>query len=373
MTETNGTTNPIFGPNRLKLGLFGLNGKGVANTLVPEAHTPTWEKNLRAAQLADWAGLDAIVAYARWKGHRLGDPDHPSGVVLDPFTWAAGIAQATEHCAVFATSHAPTVHPIAAAKMGATVDAISGGRFGLNVVAGWNRPELEMFGAPFKEHDQRYEHLSEWLDVVRRIWTEDEEFDFEGEFFRLVAGSSRPRPQQQPHPPIMSAGSSTAGRDFALRNAALCFLSLTSSDPQQWRAQVDAYKNAARDDHGREIQVWVMATIVQRDTPAEAQAYLRHFAVDRADGESVDAWMAERSINSEGISTDALETLRLRAAAGAGGSILCGDADGITDQLAELSAAGIDGVLIGYVDFEDGLRRLTDSVLPRLEARGLRQ
>ncbi|GAA1857926.1 hypothetical protein GCM10009836_42600 [Pseudonocardia ailaonensis] len=217
-TSTGQTSgNPIFGPNRLKMGLFGLNGKGTANTLVPEVHTPTWEKNLRAAQLADAAGLEAIVPYARWKGHQVGRPDHPSGVVLEPFTWAAGIAQATRHAAVFATSHAPTMHPIAAAKMAATVDVISGGRFGLNVVAGWNRPELEMFGAPLKEHDERYAHLAEWLEIITRLWTEDDEFDHEGPFFTVVKAASRPRPVQRPRPAIMSAGSSGAGRDFALR------------------------------------------------------------------------------------------------------------------------------------------------------------
>lgn len=230
------------------------------------------------------------------------------------------------------------------------MDAISGGRLGLTVVAGWNRPELEMFGAPFNEHDERYQRLDEWLGIVRRIWTEDEEFEFEGEFFRVLAGSSRPRPLQRPHPPIMIAGSSGVGRDFALRNPTMCFLSLTSSDSQEWKAQVDAYKTAAREEHGREIKVWVMATIVQRDAPADAEGVPTAFrgrpgrrrVGRRMDGGALD--------HSEGISTDALETLRLRAAAGAGGSILCGDADGITDRLATLSAAGIDGVLTGYVD-----------------------
>ncbi|MCE0766027.1 LLM class flavin-dependent oxidoreductase [Pseudonocardia kujensis] len=370
---TTPSTNPIFGPNRLKMGVFGLNGKGTANTLVPEVHTPTWEKNLRAAQLADAAGLEAIVAYARWKGHRVGHPDHPSGVVLEPFTWAAGIAQATRHAAVFATSHAPTVHPIAAAKMAATVDIISGGRFGLNVVAGWSRPELEMFGAPLKEHDERYAHLAEWLDIITRLWTEDHEFDHDGPFFQVAAAASRPRPVQRPRPAIMSAGSSQAGRAFALRNADMCFISLTSSDPDDWRAQVEAYKTAAREEFGRETQVWIMSTIVQRDTNAEADAALRRIAVDNADHESIQAWMDERAINSQALSTETREVLHLRAAAGAGGSIFCGDAERIAEQLQTISDVGIDGLLIGYVDFEDGLGRLGKDLLPVLEQRGLRE
>jgi len=366
------TTNPIFGPNRLKLGIFGLNGKGTANTLVPEAHTPDWDKIVRAATLADDAGLEAIVAYARWKGHQVGNLEHPSGIILDPYTWSAAISQATTHSAVFATSHAPTVHPLLAAKMGATVDIISGGRYGLNVVAGWNRPELEMFGAPLKEHDERYTHLGEWLEIITRLWTEDEEFDHEGEFFTIVKGGSRPRPVQQPHPPIMAAGSSAVGRDFALRNADMCFVGLTSNNPDDWRKQVASYKDAAREQYGREVQVWIMSNIILRDTTAEAEAYLKHFAVDHADHESIQAWMAERAINSQTMSTATQEAMMLRVAAAAGGVVVVGDADKVTDELAVLSEVGIDGLLIGYVDFEDDLTRLTKDVLPRLEDRGLR-
>ncbi len=366
------TTNPIFGPNKLKLGVFGMNGKGTANTLVPEVHTPSWDKILRAARLADDAGLEAIVAYARWKGHQVGNLEHPSGIILDPYTWAAAVAQATTHAAVFATSHAPTVHPLLAAKMGATIDIISGGRFGLNVVAGWNRPELEMFGAPLKEHDQRYTHLDEWLEIITRLWTEDEEFDHQGEFFTIVKGGSRPRPVQRPRPPLMAAGSSAVGRDFALRNAEMCFIGLFSSDPEDWRKEVRSYKDAAREQYGRDVQVWIMSNIVQRDTTAEAEAYLKHFAVDNADHQSIQAWLTERSINAQTMPQATQEAMLLRVAAAAGGTLVVGDADKVTDELAVLSEVGVDGLLVGYVDFEDGLTRLTKDVLPRLEDRGLR-
>ncbi len=365
-------TNPIFGPNTLKLGIFGINGKGTANTLVPEQHRPTWDSNLRAARLADEMGLEAIVAYSRWKGHELGKLGHSSGIVLDPFTWAAGIAQATRHAAVFATTHAATYHPITVAKQCATVDIISGGRFGLNVVAGWNRPELEMFGAPLKEHEERYKHLAEWMEIVLRLWSEAEEFDFGGDFFAIRHGGSRPQPLQQPRPPIMNAGSSGLGMEFAIRRADMCFVQISSEDGEKRRAQVDAYKQAARERHGREVQVWTMASVVQRGTAAEAEEYLRFYAVDQADNETIDAWLASQLANSKSLDRPAMEALRLRVAAGAGGSIIAGDADGIADQLQAFAECGVDGLLLSWVDFADGLGRLQEHVLPRLEARGLR-
>lgn len=61
--------NPIFGPNRLKLGIFGTNSRGSALTLAPEAYDPTWEAVLETSHLADEAGYEAIVAYARWKSY----------------------------------------------------------------------------------------------------------------------------------------------------------------------------------------------------------------------------------------------------------------------------------------------------------------
>lgn len=365
-------TNPLFGANRLKLGVFGLNGKGSAQTLVPEAYKPQWDVAVRAAQLADAAGYEAIVAYARWKGYIEGRVSHPSGIVLDPFTFAAGIAQATSHAAVFATSHAPTIHPLVAAKQSATIDIISGGRLCLNVVAGWNRPELEMFGAPLKEHTERYAHLAEWLGLVRRLWTADEEFDFDGQFFKVVRAMSMPKPIQRPSPPIMGAGGSEVGRRFACEHADICFILMHTENPEEWAAQVAAYKRQAREEFGREVQVWTYCPVVQRDSQQEAEDYLHYYAVEHADHEGVDGWIRGHAENAKGRTPEMLEALRKHFAAGGGGFQLVGTADRIADRLEMLSQAGIDGVLFTWVDFIDGLTRFNTGVLPQLEARGLR-
>ena len=71
--------NPLFNSNTLKLGTFCTNGQAAANTLVPEAYQATWASSVATARLADDAGLEAIVPYARWKPYQDGKPDHPSG------------------------------------------------------------------------------------------------------------------------------------------------------------------------------------------------------------------------------------------------------------------------------------------------------
>jgi dimethylsulfone monooxygenase len=187
-------TNPLFGTNRLKLGIFAHNGSGSAHTVAPEAYAVTWPQTLELSRTADAAGYEAIVPFGRWKGYVEGDPDHRSHECLEPYTWAAAIAQATEHAAVFTTSHVSTIHPLLAAKQGATIDHISGGRFALNVVAGWQENEFRMFGTSLSERGDRYEQATEWLELIKRFWTEDAEFDFQGRFYTAEGALARPRP-----------------------------------------------------------------------------------------------------------------------------------------------------------------------------------
>ncbi|AKS31522.1 LLM class flavin-dependent oxidoreductase [Mycolicibacterium goodii] len=363
--------NPLFGDNRLKLGLFCTNGPGAAQTLIPEAPTTSWQMSVRTAQAADRAGFEAVVPFARWKGYPENQPTHRSGVVLDPFTWAAGIAAVTEKIAVFATSHAPTLHPIVAAKQAATVDHISSGRFGLNVVGGWNKPELEMFGAPLREHDERYDHLAEWLQVIRRLWSEEEEFDFHGSFFDVVGGVSAPKPVQ-PTIPIMNAGGSPRGMRFAAEHADVCFIIVHGQTGAEIADQIGTYKEMARAEFGRDVRVWTHTVVVQRDTDAAAQDYLRRFSVDYEDTVSVDAWMRLQGANTQLMPPEVMQGMRQRFAAGAGGFPLIGTADTIAERLHTLSAAGIEGVLLTWVDYDTGISDFTREVLPRLESAGLR-
>jgi FMNH2-dependent dimethyl sulfone monooxygenase len=368
------TTNPVFNGNKLKLGTFCTNGRaGAAHTLVPEGNQLNWPRAVEIAQTVDRAGYEAVVPLARWKGYIKEKPNHVSGEVLDPFTWAAGIAQATEQIGVFVTSHAPTIHPLVAAKQTATIDIISKGRLGINVVGGWNRPEIEMFGAPLREHDQRYDYLAEWLDVIKRLWSSNEEFDHHGEFFNVIRGISIPKPVQRPRPPIMNAGLSDRGRLFACEHADMCFIGLRSETLEGIRDEVEAYRRTARDRFGREVQVWTPTTVVQRETQKEADDYLEYYAVTHQDRESVDGLISIATPEVRNMPPEMWEALRARFAAGFGGFPLVGTAERIFETLNMLSSAGLDGVLLTWVDYVDGVNRFNRDVLPLLEQAGLRR
>lgn len=159
--------------------------------------------------------FEALVPVGRWQG--FGGQTNFNGAGFEAFSWAAGIGASTKYPAIFATSHVPTIHPIIAAKQAQTIDHITRGRFALNIVAGWHRPGIEMFGAPLLDHDRRYDMAEEWLQIIKRLWTEDDDLDFSGNFIKR--GHLQPKPLQKPHPVLMNAGGSERSRHFAARTA----------------------------------------------------------------------------------------------------------------------------------------------------------
>jgi dimethylsulfone monooxygenase len=123
--DTRAATNPLLtSDNRFKLGIFGPNvSNGCAMTLAEGRLETSWPNTRAICKMADRAGLEALVPVARWKG--FGGATNFNGSCFETYTWAAGIAEATERSAVFSTSHVPTVHPIMAAKQATTIDHIS--------------------------------------------------------------------------------------------------------------------------------------------------------------------------------------------------------------------------------------------------------
>ena len=366
-------TQPIFNDNRLKLGTFGTNGGGIALTKVEEASEVSWRAAINAGVRADAQGFEAIVPFARWKGYVEEDPVHRTGVAFDCYTWAAAHGQATSHAGIFSTSHVPTIHPLLAAKQCATIDHITAGRFGLNVVAGWNRPELEMFGAPMREHDERYDQADEWLQIVKRLWTEGEAFDFQGRFYTLQKAISLPHPIQQPIPPIMSAGGSERGQHFASKHADMLFIILQSSDVGENRQQIAAIREFARRHYERELQVWSSAYVVQGETQQEAEAFLKYYSIEHGDERAVDGVTRLQGINAQGLPSEVLDSLRNRFKAGMAGYELVGTAEHITARAEAISDAGLDGLLLSWVNYEAGVEAFGAHVLPRLEQAGLRR
>src|SRR5262249_26425313 len=212
--------------NPLKLGLFGSNcSSGRTYTTIPERWVTSWENNVEAAQMADAVGLECMVQIARWKGY--GGETNPNGTSWESITWACGLLAATERINVFATIHVPLNHPVVAAKQMVTADHIGRGRFGVNVVCGWNDDEFQMFGVTKKEHGGRYAQGAEWWTIVKGIWAGEGPFDFEGAHYHLRGLEGSPLPYGGQAPMMMNAGSSLSGRAFAIRYSDMHFDNVT--------------------------------------------------------------------------------------------------------------------------------------------------
>ena len=359
----------IFNSNKLKLGWFCPNTIS-GMTKAHEMRWLRWSEVVAAATIADTAGIEALTPIARWKGYVDGDPDHISNQIIDAFSCAAGLAQATRYSTIFATSHAPTIHPVAIAKQAASIDEISNGRFALNIVGGWNRREFEMFGIELLEHAERYEYLADWLGVLRKLWT-GEEFDYQSKYFSMKGAVCQPR-LRSGHIPIMNAATSTVGMRFAAKNSDLGFCTPRGDDPLAWTDEIANYKALARDEFDRDIKIWTNASVVQRQTDAEAQDFYEYYTEDMVDEVAIDS-MIDTMVRENGWAGDdkRIGFMRKRMIGGSGFPLI-GSAETIANKLELMTKAGIDGVLMSWIDPIDGLTRFTRDVLPILEEKGLR-
>ena len=130
-------TNPALGRRKLKLGTFQTNlNSGCVMSDLDGRLELTWPNTVTLAKLADEMEFEALVPVARWRG--FGGATDPQGPGFETFTWAAGIAFATQNSGVISTSHVALNHPIIAAKKSTVIDHISNGRYTFNVVNGWN-------------------------------------------------------------------------------------------------------------------------------------------------------------------------------------------------------------------------------------------
>jgi FMNH2-dependent dimethyl sulfone monooxygenase len=358
----------LYNEQPLKLGLFSINSNG--NVFfsdlpdIPTRRAVSWENSVNVARLADEIGFEAFIPVARWRG--FGGSTNWAGDVYETLTYAAGIAASTKNIMTFATVHAPLVHPVAAAKAITTIDHISGGRAGLNVVMGWYEKEMRMMGTELRAHDDRYGYGAEWTELIERLWSDAGSFDYHGKYFDLEAAEASPKPIQ-PRPVLLNAGASPAGLDFAARYADFNFASFVSAD------QASAYASDMREKaagYGREIGLVTLVIVVCRDTEAEAQAAYQAI-IDHGDWDAAENFMKDLNISSTFKEHMKKEFLS-KFVAGSGGYALVGTPEQVAEGFQTVRASGIDCALLGMIDYEQELRYFNAKVMPLLKQNGVR-
>ena len=364
-------TSPLYNDRKMKLATFCTNlSGGCAITTIDGVLEADWASTLALARLGDAMEFEALVPVGRWQG--FGGKTNFNGAGFEAFSWAAGIGASTKYPAIFATSHVPTIHPIMAAKQAQTIDHITGGRFALNIVTGWHKPEIEMFGAPLIDHDKRYDMAEEWLHVIKRLWTEDDDFDFSGNFYNIKRGHLQPKPLQQPYPVLMNAGGSERGRHFAARNCDVAFVIFNPEDPAHAKELVSKYKKLAREEYGRDIQVWAASYMVQGHTEKEARDFYKYYVHEKGDWEAATNLVETMGLSTEILNPDMLKAMKEHFIAGWGGFPLIGTPEQIVDAFSVLVDIGLDGTLLSWAQYETGMRAFQKDVLPLMKQAGLR-
>ncbi len=360
----------MFNGNRLKLGVFAANcSSGSAATKLPERWDASWQHNAALAQMADDAGFEFMLPLARFRGHG-GETDF-QGATLETITWACGLLARTKNLTVFGTVHTPLVHPIFAAKQMVTADHIGRGRFGLNIVCGWNQDEFDMFGQAQLPHDERYDQGQEWWDVIRGIWQNAAPFDYSGAFYKLVGVRGDPKPYGGGRPGGGNARAPPAGLRFAARNCDMMFTSLVDFDHAKGKL---AELKGHLDEIGRKdaVSIFTSTHVACRPTKKEAEEFYRHYAIDNADDVAVERLMYLQGMFAQSFPKEVIARSRVRFAGGHGSYPVIGDPDHVAAELARIAATGFAGTTVAFMDYLDAFPYFVQEVLPRLERIGVR-
>ncbi|MFF9142324.1 LLM class flavin-dependent oxidoreductase [Streptomyces albogriseolus] len=317
---------------------------------------------------------------------------------FEPLTLLAAYAAATEHIGLCATATTTYNEPAHVARRFASLDHLSGGRAGWNVVTSAAPWESVNFGFPeHLEHGLRYARAEEFIDVVQRLWDSGERFTgHRGEHFDVSRPLGLERPPQG-RPVIIQAGSSPVGREFAARHAEVIFTRHnTLSDAQDFYA--DLKKRAA--GHGRDpekILVWPTLAPIVAATETEARQRLvelqdlthDHVALrtlqDFLGDVDLSAYPIDGPVpdipytNQSQSTTERLvglarrENLSIRQLAlRLMGDIVAGTPEQIADHMESwFTGRGADGFNIDFPYLPGSADDFVDHVIPELQRRGL--
>ncbi|HEY4095802.1 MAG TPA: LLM class flavin-dependent oxidoreductase [Baekduia sp.] len=287
-------------------------------------------------------------------------PSDAQAAVLETFTAAAAIAEATEHLEIIAAVKPLLFHPGVLAKLALGIDDISGGRFAINLVSAWFKPEMAALGIEMPPHDERYALSAEWLDVVQRLWA-GEPLDHRGARFATEALQLVPGPVAAP-PTVYFGGESEPARALAARAADVFFINGRAL-PEVVEV-IDDLRSRPRT--GRAplrfgLSAFVIAREDERDAHAEHDALVALAAGDDRRrlmaGTDKDVAMMKVNAGVPRVGTN-------------GGTLagLVGSYDQVAERIAAFAAAGIELFMLQFQPLEAEAERFGREVIPRVRA-----
>ena len=350
----------------MKFGVFLPNG---SNGYIPSkgspVYEPTFEHNKAISIAAERQGLDFVLSMMKYRG--FGGETGYWDACLESFTLMAALASVTEKVGLFPSISILSQHPAVVARMVATIDDVSNGRCGLNIVTGWNRPEYAQMGMwPGDQHyERRYEYATEYVEILKTLWAEGR-CTFDGEFFKLDDCTVYPQPKTEI--PIVCAGQSPKGREFVAATANHQFVLTGKSNLQSGVADI----KSRADQRGRDVGIYALYHMIIADTDDEATAQAEAIVAGADEGALANI-LASASLDTNTDGT--ADQLKAALAQGLdegnlalmGIPAVVGSPATIAAQIDEIQRdTGIDGMLFSWPEFEDGINRFGEEVMPLL-------
>jgi len=294
-----------------------------------------WPTILRVAGEIEQLGYESAWVYDHF--HTVPNPSQES--TFEAWTVMAGLAAATDRIRLGQMCTCNSYRPPAyMAKVASTVDVMSGGRLEFAIGAGWYEHEYLAYGYEFPSGGTRIAQLSEAVQIIKMMWTEDEA-SFAGEHFRVAGAINRPKPIQRPHPPLWIAG---GGEKKTLRVVA------EHADYSNFIADPELFARKSRilEQH---------CEAIGRDFAAIGRTAIVHLLLGADEGDV--ASKVARVASQMGVDEDRVRN-----------GFTCSTAGPVIERLAELRDLGCVHVQVYFPDtvWGDGLTRFASEVMPAL-------
>lgn len=357
----------------LILGLF-LPLQSGAWTPTTAARGTDWsfDYNARLMVRADELGFDLAFGLAQWRGvDGYGGKTQYRKYALDPLLATCAAAALTQNILLISTVHVLYGwHPLQLAKLGATADHISRGRWGLNLVTGYQPQERAMFGLGRLEHDQRYAMAAEFTDMMQALWREEANVDWDGAYWSMQQAYVSPKPLYG-RPILVNAASSDAGLRYAAKYSDLIFV--TSPGGATIHAGLEtlpAHNRKIKElaaQASRQVRTVINPHVICRDTEREVKQIIDAIYAGE-DTVAVDTFLGARQ---KGDQTSWAGHTRHERVLGGNIHVL-GTPEHVVEQFIQLNKAGCDGIQVNFFDYEPDLDYFAAHVLPLMKQAGLR-
>jgi pyrimidine oxygenase len=353
----------------MKVGVFlPIGSRGWLISTTSPKTMPSFDLNRTVAQRAEFYGLDFALSMIKLRGY-----DGPSEYWvhnLESFTLMAGLAAVTKRIQLFASVAVLTMPPALVARMATTIDSIAPGRFGVNIVTGWQPKEYQQMGLwPGEKHfARRYDYVSEYVQIMRDLW-ERGRSDLKGEFFQMDDCVLSPRPSAPIQ--VVGAGQSDRGMQFVAEYGDYNFVGAPGLNDYKAVAEVVGRVSSAVRKTGRDVGALLLLMIITAETDEAAFAKWEHY---KAGTDMValqwQATQAGADTKMQDGSTASNLARVIKDPQPTGIQKLIGSYENIARMLDEIAEIpDVAGVMLTFDDFIVGMEQFGEHIQPRMKSR----